>query len=91
MSFMAYELVCNPDIQQKLYEEILEMESKLGGKKISYEKIQGLKYLDQTISETLRKWPVAPVKTSSMRYRKLFKFPLLDNRPSLCQRLRPEV
>jgi cytochrome P450 family 9 len=61
MSFLAYELVCNPEIQQKLFEEIQEMESELDGKKISYEQIQRMKYLDQTISETLRKWPVAPV------------------------------
>jgi cytochrome P450 family 9 len=59
MSYLAYELVCNPDIQQTLYDEILEAEIELGGKKISYEGIQGLKYLDQCISETLRKWPIA--------------------------------
>lgn len=70
MSFMAYELVCNPEVQQKLYEEIQEMENKLDGKKITYEQIQGLKYLDQTISETLRKWPAAVVS---------FLFNLSDN------------
>lgn len=61
MSFMSYELVCNPEIQQKLFEEVMEMENELGGKKVSYEKIQGMKYLDQCVSETLRKWPVAAV------------------------------
>lgn len=61
MSFMAYELVCNPDIQHKLYEEILEMNNSLNGKRISYEQMQGLTYLDQTVSETLRKWPPSPV------------------------------
>jgi cytochrome P450 family 9 len=58
---MAYELVVHPDIQQKLYEEISDMESQLDGKKISYEQIQGMKYLDQVICETLRKWPTATV------------------------------
>ena len=58
---MAYELVCNPEIQQKLFEEIRDMNQKLDGKKITYEQIQGMKYLDQTVSETLRKWPAAPV------------------------------
>lgn len=58
---MAYELMCNPDIQQKLYEEIRVTEKELEGKKISYEKLQGMKYLDQVVSETLRKWPVAGV------------------------------
>jgi len=59
MSFLAYELVCNPDIQQKLYEEVKETNQELGGKKITYEQIQKMKYLDQVVSETLRKWPVA--------------------------------
>jgi len=59
MSFLAYELMCNPDIQQKLYEEIRDTEKELEGKKISYERLQGMKYLDQVVSETLRKWPVA--------------------------------
>lgn len=64
MGFMAYELVCNPDVQEKLYEEIREMNSQLDGEKITYEQIQGMKYLDQTVSETLRKWPMsAPVRT----------------------------
>lgn len=61
MGFMTYELMCNPEIQQKLYEEIHEMDQELDGK-ITYEKIQGMKYLDQVVSETLRKWPVAVVR-----------------------------
>lgn len=61
MSYMAYELMVNPEIQQKLFEEILEKHNELDGNKITYEQIQGLKYLDQVISETLRKWPVAIV------------------------------
>lgn len=59
---MAYELAINPDIQQKLYLEIQAMEDELDGKTVSYEKIQGMKYLDQVVSETLRKWPVASVR-----------------------------
>lgn len=58
---MAYELLCNTDIQKKLYEELKEMDSQLNGKKITYEQIHGLKYLDQVVCETLRKWPAAPV------------------------------
>lgn len=61
MSFMGYELAVNADIQQKLYEEILEMNEQLDGKTISYDQIQGMKYMDQVICETLRKWPAAPV------------------------------
>lgn len=61
MSFVAYELACNPDIQQNLYAEILDMHNESDGKKISYDQLQGMKYLDHVISETLRKWPGAPV------------------------------
>lgn len=65
MSFMAHELVSNPDIQQKLYEEVVEMNDRLDGSKITYEQIQSMKYLDQVVSETLRKWPAAPVRSHS--------------------------
>lgn len=61
LSFMAHEVMANPDVQQKLFEEIGAMEVELDGKTISYDQIQGLKYLDQVVSETLRKWPIAPV------------------------------
>lgn len=62
MNFLAYELLANPEIQQKLYEEILEMNTKLDGAKLSYDDIQSMKYLDQVVSETLRMWPSTPVK-----------------------------
>lgn len=38
------------------------METGLGGKKISYEQIQAMKYLDQCVAETLRRYPPAMVK-----------------------------
>lgn len=63
MTVAAYELVGNPDIQQKLFEEIRAKQDDLdeAGKEISYETIRELKYLDMVVSETLRKWPPAPV------------------------------
>ncbi|XP_055326850.1 uncharacterized protein LOC129580438 [Sitodiplosis mosellana] len=59
LMFAAYELLTNPDVQQKLYEEIAELNERLGGKRISYDAIQKMKYLDQVVSETLRKWPIS--------------------------------
>lgn len=56
---MTYELSLNPNVQQKLYEEIVETNANLDGKRISYETLQKMKYLDQVVSETLRKWPPA--------------------------------
>lgn len=63
MTVTAYELVANPEIQQKLYEEIKGKQEELDeeGKKISYDGIKSLKYLDMVVSETLRKWPPAAV------------------------------
>jgi cytochrome P450 family 9 len=60
MGFIGYELACNPEIQQRLYEEIAEAERAQEGKPLTYEKLQGLMYLDQVICEVLRKWPPAP-------------------------------
>lgn len=57
LTFTSYELAVNPDIQQKLFEEIAAMDEQLGGKSIHYDALQKLKYLDQVICETLRKWP----------------------------------
>ena len=64
MSFMAHELMINPEVQDKLYNEIKDMNDSLDGKTINYNQIQGLKYLDQVVCETLRKWPAAPVSNT---------------------------
>lgn len=60
LSFVAYELSVNQNVQQKLYDEIAEMQQSLSGKPLAFENIQTMKYMDQVISETLRRWPPAP-------------------------------
>nr|QZM07472.1 cytochrome P450 monooxygenase CYP9EK3 [Lasioderma serricorne] len=55
MSFMAFELAKNPDVQEKLQQEIDDVLETSQGK-VSYETITKMKYLDQVLSETLRKW-----------------------------------
>lgn len=60
LTFAAYELTVNPDIQQRLYEEIFETNEKLNGQRITYDALQKMKYLDQVVCETLRKWPPLP-------------------------------
>ncbi|CAO1441593.1 unnamed protein product [Diamesa hyperborea] len=60
MSFAAYELTANPEVQDKLRAEIDEVSKELNGKMVNYEQIQKMKYMDQVICETLRKWPAAP-------------------------------
>lgn len=62
-SFMAYELALNQSIQQRLYEEIRTVNEELDGGLLTYDALPKLKYLDQVIDETLRKWPPAPLTT----------------------------
>lgn len=57
LCFMAHELACNPDVQQKLYEEILSVDKQLDGKPVTFEIIKDLKYMEMVVNETLRLWP----------------------------------
>ncbi|XP_069671897.1 probable cytochrome P450 6a14 [Periplaneta americana] len=59
LSFCLYELALNPDIQDRLREEIDTVLEKYDGN-ITYEGIQEMSYLDNVLSETLRKHPPAP-------------------------------
>lgn len=59
LTFASYELALNPAVQNRLYEEIRDMNASLGGKRIDYDVLQKMKYLDQVITEALRKWPPA--------------------------------
>ncbi|XP_037903839.1 probable cytochrome P450 6a13 isoform X2 [Hermetia illucens] len=60
MMFALYELSLNPDIQEKGRQEIEEVLNKHDGK-ITYESIKEMVYIDKIISETLRKYPAAPI------------------------------
>ena len=80
MSYAAYELAINQEIQDKLRAEIDEME-KDTNETVNYEQIQKMKYMDQFICEVLRKWPAALVtdracvKDYELKYDdKTFKF-----------------
>ncbi|XP_026324880.1 cytochrome P450 9e2-like [Hyposmocoma kahamanoa] len=55
MTFLLYELSVNPDVQEKLYQEIRENEAKNNGK-FDYNSIQNMVYMDMVVSETLRLW-----------------------------------
>ncbi|XP_058788799.1 probable cytochrome P450 6a14 isoform X2 [Phymastichus coffea] len=53
-----YELALNPDVQDKLYEEIFN--SNKNCNELTYEVLMELKYLDMTFHETMRKHPSVP-------------------------------
>ncbi|XP_053685852.1 probable cytochrome P450 9f2 [Sabethes cyaneus] len=57
LTFLMYELTLNRDVQDKLYEEIMETHQSLDGKPLSYDTLQKMKYMDMVVSEGLRIWP----------------------------------
>nr|AFP20595.1 cytochrome CYP9A51 [Spodoptera littoralis] len=58
--FLLHELAVNPDVQERLAQEISEYDAKNGGK-FDFNSIQSMKYMDNVVSELLRRWPVAAV------------------------------
>ncbi|CAL1686479.1 unnamed protein product [Lasius platythorax] len=54
MCFVAHELAVNPDIQNRLREEVQQY---LAEGEMSYESLSKMTYMDMVISETLRKYP----------------------------------
>ncbi|KAJ8729806.1 hypothetical protein PYW07_016844 [Mythimna separata] len=56
MNFALHELALNPDVQDRLAQEIREHDAKNGGK-FDFKSIQNMTYLDMVVSEVLRKWP----------------------------------
>jgi len=61
MTFTLYELALNPDIQERLREEITTGIEENDGK-LTYDMLFGFKYLDMVINESLRKYPPIPVQ-----------------------------
>lgn len=60
LSAFAYEMVVNPEIQERLYAEIKETHDRLNGQPIDYENLLKMKYMEQVLCEVLRKWPTFP-------------------------------
>lgn len=61
LSFATNELALNPEIQEKLFDEVMAVHEKLNGSPLTYEVLQSMRYMDMVVSESLRKWPPAPV------------------------------
>lgn len=57
ISFACHELAVNPEVQEKLFNEI----NLVKDESLNYETLNKMKYLDMVISEALRKWPPVTV------------------------------
>ncbi|XP_055296698.1 uncharacterized protein LOC129565633 [Sitodiplosis mosellana] len=64
LTFCMYELARNPDIQEKVHDEIISVIERHGGE-ITYECVSEMKYLEKCIDETLRLYAVASFLTRS--------------------------
>lgn len=60
MSFVTHELAVNPDIQEKLQQEIDEVIERTNGI-LTYEAMNGMKILDAVVNEGLRMYPMAVI------------------------------
>ncbi|KAF5271171.1 hypothetical protein FQR65_LT17686 [Abscondita terminalis] len=58
MTFIAYELALNEDVQKRLQEEIDDTLFHCQGK-LTYDALNDMKYMDMVVSEAIRKWPPA--------------------------------
>ncbi|XP_065089652.1 cytochrome P450 4c3-like [Ochlerotatus camptorhynchus] len=62
ISFSAYHIAQNPSVQQKLYDEMVQVIGKdFKNAELTYSVLQELKYLDMTIKEVLRMNPSVPI------------------------------
>lgn len=60
MGFAIYEMARNPEVQERLYEEITEVLSRHDNE-FTFEALQEMTYLDNIIHETMRLNAVAPL------------------------------
>uniref|UniRef100_A0A1L8E438 Putative cytochrome n=1 Tax=Nyssomyia neivai TaxID=330878 RepID=A0A1L8E438_9DIPT len=61
MSFALYAISRHPDVQAKLYEEIVEVLGTDKNAPVTYRHLQNLKYMELVIKESLRLYPPVPI------------------------------
>lgn len=73
--FTLYELALNPDIQERLRDEIRSEADENNGK-VTYDMLFGMKYLEMVFNESLRKYP--PIPNTARQSVKDYKIPGTD-------------
>nr|QZP43636.1 cytochrome P450 CYP6EP1 [Bemisia tabaci] len=56
VTFCMFEIAHQPDIQEKMFDEIQAMKQETG-REINYDDLKKLEYIEQVVNETLRKYP----------------------------------
>ncbi|KAK6644072.1 hypothetical protein RUM43_000337 [Polyplax serrata] len=80
LSFVCYEMAANPDIQERLYEDIEQVIEKNGG--VTYDGVMHqMEYLDMVVKEVLRKWPPAIVTDRACS--KAYTIPKTEDSPEV--------
>lgn len=54
LAFVFYELARNPDVQQRLYEEVLTVHGGKHDNKLTYEALQDMPYLDGVVQGSFK-------------------------------------
>ncbi|KAL5283838.1 hypothetical protein ACFFRR_006241 [Megaselia abdita] len=57
LALIGQELIENPEVQDKLREEINDVSEQLNGEPLTYEALSSMKYAEAIVLETTRKWP----------------------------------
>lgn len=60
MSFLIHEMALNPNIQERVYEEVCQVYEKYNGE-LNYESTKEMPYMEMVFDETLRKYSVAGI------------------------------
>lgn len=58
---VLHEIAINPEIQQKLYNEIAQTRSCSSDENLTYDELHQMEYLDMVVNEALRRWTPIPL------------------------------
>lgn len=75
LNYIAHTLADRPEIQQRLRDEMLEINGRLNGEPLTNETLRDMKYMDMVLSEALRMCPI----TTELRRRATKPYTLVNS------------